>query len=100
MRKVVFALAGAAALAMASAANATITVNSASMSYTGPSSLDGGVTTTIGYSEAGLASPTFTEWLNLTNTLSGLYSITLDTSSASVNFTSAYLTNGTDTYNL
>jgi len=97
MRKLVLGVVGAAALAVGSAASATITVNSSSMSYTGPSTL--GADTTIGYSEAGLASP-FTEWLNLTNTLSGIYSITLDTSSRSVNFTSAYLFDGVNSYAL
>jgi len=83
---------GAAALAMASTANATITLGACSMTCTGPSSLDGGVTTTIGYSEAGLSKPTFTEWLTFTDTLQAIDSVTLDTSSRSVDFTSAYLT--------
>jgi hypothetical protein len=100
MRKIVTGLLGAAALAMASAASATITIVGSSMTYTGPSSLDSGVTTTIGYSKAGLAKTSFTQWLEFTNTLAGIYSITLDTSSRSVDFTSAYLTNGTDTYYL
>ncbi|MEP7129707.1 MAG: FxDxF family PEP-CTERM protein [Sphingomicrobium sp.] len=86
---------------MASAANATITVTSSSFtSYSGPTSTDGGVTTTIGYEDTGLAKPTFTEWLSFTNTLAGIYSVTLDTSSRSVNFTSAYLTDGTNNYAL
>ena len=88
----------AAALAMASAANATITIDGSSMTYTGPTSLDGGETTTIGYSKAGLAKTTFTQWLEFTNTLAGVYSISLDTSSKSVDFTSAYLTDGINTY--
>ncbi len=92
MRKAALALIGATGLGLASAANATITVDAASMSYTGPSSLDGGITTTIGYSEAGLTSPTFTEWLTFTDTLAAIDSVTLSTSSASVDFTSAYLT--------
>ena len=101
MRKLGLALTGAAALAMASAASATITVNSTSFTtYSGPTSTDGGITTTIGYEDTGLAKPTFTEWLSLTNTLAGIYSITLDTSSRSVNFTSAYLTDGTNNYAL
>ncbi len=50
---------------MASAASATITVDSSTMSYTGPT--QSGADTTIGYSEAGLPNP-FTEWLTLTNT--------------------------------
>jgi hypothetical protein len=82
---------GATALAVASAANATITVDASSMSYTGPTQLDG-VTTTIGYSDAGLSKPTFTEWLTFTDTEAGIDSVTLDTSSRSVDFTSAYLT--------
>jgi hypothetical protein len=94
------ALPAAVALAIASPANATITIDGSSMSYTGPSSLDGGLTTTIGYSKAGLPKPTFTQWIEFTNTLAGIYSITLDTSSRSVDFTSAYLTNGVDTYYL
>jgi len=93
------AIPAALTLAMASAANATITVDGSSMSYTGPAELDG-LTTTIGYSKAGLPKPTFTQWIEFTNTLAGIYSITLDTSSRSVDFTSAYLTNGTDTYYL
>lgn len=100
MRKFVMGLAGATALAMASAANATITVDGSSMVYTGPASNDGGVTTTIGYTEANLAKPTFTEWLTLTNTLDGLYSISLSTSSAPVNFTSAILSDGVTNYAL
>lgn len=99
MRNLVVGLMGAAALAMASAANATITVTGTSFtSYSGPTTTDGGVTTTIGYADTGLGRPTFTEWLKFTNTLSGIYSVTLDTSSRSVDFTSAYLTNGVDTF--
>ena len=93
MRKLFIGLVGAAALAMGSDASATITVNSSSLTYTGPSTL--GADTTIGYSKAGLANP-FSEWLNFTNTLQSIYSVTLDTSSSSVNFTSAYLTDGTN----
>ncbi|MEO8455310.1 MAG: FxDxF family PEP-CTERM protein [Sphingomicrobium sp.] len=98
MRKLGFALIGATALAMASAANATITVDASSMSYTGPTTL--GTDTTIGYSEAGLTNPTFTEWLTLTNTLAGIYSISLSTSSAGVDFTSAVLSDGVNNYAL
>jgi hypothetical protein len=100
MRKLVLSLAGAAALGIASGANATITVDGSSMSYDGPTSLDGGITTTIGYNEAGLDNPTFTEWLTFTNTLAGVYSITLDTSSAGVDFTSAVLSDGVTNYAL
>src|SRR5437762_11493293 len=88
MRKAALALIGATALGLASAANATITLDTCSMTCTGPTSLDS-VTTTIGYSEAGLTTPTFTESLSFTDTLAAIDSVTLDTSSASVDFTSA-----------
>ena len=98
MRQSILTLFATIALGMAAAANATITLDTCSMSCTGPAS--DGTDTTIGYSEAGLTSPTFVEWLTLTNTLDGLYSISLNTSSASVDFTSAVLSNGTDSYPL
>ena len=99
MRKAALALIGATALGLASAANATITLDTCSMTCTGPTSLDS-VTTTIGYSEAGLTTPTFTESLSFTDTLAAIDSVTLDTSSASVDFTSAYLTDGVTNYAL
>jgi hypothetical protein len=100
MRKLAIGLLGATALGIASAANATITVDNSSMVFSGPSSNDGGVTTTIGYTEANLSSPTFTEFLTFTNTLDGIYSITLSTSSLPVDFTSAVLSNGISNFAL
>jgi PEP-CTERM motif-containing protein len=97
MRKVFIGLVGAAALAMGSAASATITLDTCSMSCTGPSTV--GNTTTIGYSESGLGNP-FTESLSFTNTLAGLYTISLDTSDRAVNFTSAVLSDGVNNYAL
>lgn len=93
MRKLALALCTAGALAFASAANAAIIVNSSSpagLVITGPTTT--GSTTTIGYADAGLTTPTFSESITFTDTLAGLYSITLGTSSAAVNFTSAVLT--------
>ena len=98
MRKILFGMVGAAALAMSSVASATITLDSCSMSCTGPST--NGNTTTIGYSEAGLTSPNFLEYLVFTNSLNGLYSVTLSTSSAGVDFTSAFLWDGVNEYDL
>jgi hypothetical protein len=98
MRTFLVSLLGATALATASAANATITLDTCSMTCTGPATNGG--ETTIGYSEAGLSNPTFVEWLTLTNTLEGLYSVTLNTSSASVDFTSAILSDGSNNYAL
>jgi hypothetical protein len=100
MRRLVLGLIGASALTMASAASATITVDATSFtSYSGPTSTDG-VTTTIGYEDTGLAKPAFTEWLIFTNTLNGIYSVTLDTSSRSVDFTSAFLWDGVNQFAL
>jgi|tagenome__1003787_1003787.scaffolds.fasta_scaffold20944883_4 hypothetical protein len=98
MRKILFGVVGAAALAMSSVASATITVGTTS--FTSDSTSTDGITTTIGYEDTGLGKPSFTEWLNFTNSLAGIYSVTLDTSSSSVNFTSAYLTDGTNNYAL
>ena len=98
MRKVLLGLMGVAALGMASAANATVTLLTCSMSCTGPATT--GSTTTIGYSKAGLASPDFTEWLSFNNDSDGLYSVSLSTSSASVDFDSAVLSNGITNYAL
>jgi hypothetical protein len=97
MRKVILGLVGVAALAIGSAASATITLDSCSMSCTGPSAV--GNTTTIGYSESGLSNP-FTETLTFTNTLAGLYTISLDTSDAAVDFTNAWLSDGVSNYAL
>jgi hypothetical protein len=68
------------------------------MACTGPATT--GDTTTIGYSEAPLDNPTFTEWLTFSNDLDSLYSVTLSTSSASVDFTSAILSDVVTNYAL
>jgi hypothetical protein len=57
-------------------------------------------TTTIGFTEAMLSAPTFMETVVFTNTLAGLYSITLTTSSPDVDFTSAFLAGLGGPYNL
>jgi PEP-CTERM motif-containing protein len=97
MRKLIIGLLGAAALTTATGASAAITLDACSMSCTGPVTV--GAMTTIGYSEAGLTNP-FTEMLTFTNTLAGDYTISLDTSDRSVNFTSAVLFDGTNSFNL
>ena len=82
------ALAGAAALAFGSAANAAVTIDSSTMTTTGPTT--NGNTTTIGYSDTDVGA-SINENVVFTDTLAGLYAITLTTSSSSVNFTSAIL---------
>lgn len=98
MRKFVFGLAGAVALAISSAAGAAVTVDTTTMVVDGPTTVAD--TTTIGFTEAQLSSPTFVENVMFTNTLAGLYSITLTTSSPAVDFTSAILTGTGGPFNL
>ena len=96
MRKMVLAsLAGIAlvsaspALAGKSNKNVLTAVDDCSMVCAGPTTV--GSETTIGFTEAGLANPTFTEWLVFTNDMAGTYALTLDTSSTGIDFTSAIL---------
>ena len=98
MRKLVLGLVGASALAIGSAAGAVVTVDSSTTVYSGPTMVAD--TTTIGFTEAMLSSPTFMETVVFTNTLAGLYSITLTTSSPDVDFTSAFLSGLGGPYNL
>ena len=73
-------------------------VDASSMVVDGPTTV--GAETTIGFTEAGLANPTFTEWLTFTNDLAGVYALTLDTSSTGIDFTSAILTGPGGPYEL
>ena len=98
MRKLILGLAGAAALAVSSAAGAQVTLNDCSMDCDGPATV--GAETTIGFTEAGLDSPDFTEWLTFTNDLAGVYALTLNTSSSGIDFTSAILTGPGGPYEL
>jgi hypothetical protein len=98
MRKLALALAGTAALTFASAANATVGLINCTMNCQGPTTI--GTQTTIGYSDTGLTTPSFTESLEFLNDLSGIYSITLTTSTAAVDFTSAILSDGVNSWNL
>ncbi len=59
-----------------------------------------GSETSIGFTEAGLGAPTFTEWLTFTNDMAGLYALTLGTSSVGIDFTSAILTGSGGPYSL
>lgn len=98
MRKIVLAFAGATALAISSAAGAAVTVDTSTMVIDGPATVAD--TTTIGFTEANLSSPTFVENIIFSNTLAGLYTITLTTSSPAVDFTSALVTGAGGPYNL
>ena len=90
MRKLYLCLLGAAAFTVATAANATVTIDDTSFEATdGPDTT--GSTTTVGYTDTALDNPSFSEFLTFTNDLAGVYSLTLSTSSLSVDFTSAIL---------
>ena len=98
-------LAASAALLVASPAyagksnkNTLVTQDDCSMICDGPTTV--GAETTIGFTEAGLANPSFTEWLTFTNDLAGVYALTLDTSSSGIDFTSAILTGPGGPYEL
>jgi hypothetical protein len=78
--------------------NVLTAVDDCSMVCDGPTTV--GTETTIGFTEAGLANPTFTEWLTFTNDLAGVYALTLDTSSSGIDFTSAILTGPGGPYEL
>lgn len=99
MRKLILGLASAAALTFGSVANAAITVDGGTtVDVTGPTGDD--LTFSLGYSDSDTNSP-FTEALVFTNTLAGLYGLTLTTTASSagasndVDLTSALLTGGT-----
>ena len=99
MKKLLLVAASAAALCFATAANATVTVDDTSISeIDGPTTT--GSTTSIGFTEAGLDTPTFTEWLTFTNSVAANYFFTLSTSSPSVDFVSAMLTGAGGPYAL
>jgi len=89
MGKLMLGMAGAAALAFSASAGAQVTLDDCTMVCAGPTAV--GSETTIGFTDATLATPSFTEWLTFTNDLAGVYALTLDTSSTGIDFTSAVL---------
>ena len=78
--------------------NVLVELGPCSMECDGPATV--GSETTIGFTEAGLDDPTFTEWLTFTNDMAGVYALTLDTSSSGIDFTSAILTGPGGPYEL
>jgi PEP-CTERM motif len=98
MPKFLSAFVGASALALGSVAGAAVTVDSSTLVVDGPQTVAD--VTVIGFTDSDLASPSFSESLIYTNTLAGLYSITLTTSSPAVDFTSAILAGLGGPYNL
>jgi PEP-CTERM motif len=98
MRMLLLGSVGAALLTIGSAAGAAVTVDSSTLVVDGPATVAD--VTVIGFTDADLDSPSFSESLIYTNTLAGLYSITLTTSSPAVDFTSAILSGLGGPYNL
>jgi hypothetical protein len=101
MRVRALALFGAAALTFGTAANATITISTpptspASLTATATSSGAGGA---IAFSDSNLPS-TFDDIVGFTNTLAGLYTASLTTSTPGLIFTSAILSGGGFSYAL
>jgi hypothetical protein len=89
-KHVLLALGAASALAISTSASAAVTIDDHSFaSIDGPAT--SGDTTTISFDESGLGNPTFSEYLTFTNTIAGLYSLVVATSSTSVDFTSVIL---------
>src|SRR3954451_15630819 len=79
MRTLVLGLMGATALTMASAASATLVITTpTSVSVSGPNTVNN-IDFTFGYSNSDATSP-FSEMVSWSNTLAGLYSISLTTS--------------------
>ena len=80
MRKLILGLMGATALTFgATAANASVSIDAGTtVTVTGPNVQGGGVTFDFGYAQSTSGTP-FTQWLNFTNTLGGVYSIDLTT---------------------
>ncbi|HVI06358.1 MAG TPA: FxDxF family PEP-CTERM protein [Sphingomicrobium sp.] len=91
MRKTVLAMAGAAALTIGSAAGAAVTVDSSTnLSNPAPSVTNNATNTTINFGQSSVAAP-ITATLVFTNTLAGLYNITLGTSTPGFTFSNPSL---------
>ena len=91
MRKLVLSLAAATALTFASAANAAITVTNSSGVDAPINVVNSPSQSTVDFGKNPEPSGSFTGWFEFTNTLGGLYSIIVSTSTPSANITSATL---------
>lgn len=80
MRKLALGLLGAAAFTFATAAPAQVVIDTgtSTVTTTTPNVQNGGVTFDFGYTDSSSGNP-FTEMLNFSNALAGVYSITLST---------------------
>ena len=91
MRKLAMALATAAALSISSAANAAIMVTAWSNVDLPITVVNGATQSTVDFGRNPEPSGNFSGWLEFTNTLGGLYSIIVSTSTPNANITSATL---------
>ena len=97
MRKIILALAGAAALTLGSGAQAAISINSCT--FASCQVANGTSGSTIGFSDISVGT-SFNESINFSNTVAGLYSITFGTSSPSVDILTAVLSGDAGTFTL
>jgi hypothetical protein len=92
MRKLAFSLAAATALTFATAANAAITVNNSSGVTLPITVVNDPAQSTVDWKTNPTPSGSFSGWLEFTNTLSGLYSIIVSTSTPFASITGVSLT--------
>jgi hypothetical protein len=92
MRKLALGLAAASALAFASAGNAAITVTGSNGVNTPVNVVNGPQQSTIDFATNPAPPGTFSGWIEFDNTLSGLYSVIVGTSTPFASITSAALT--------
>ena len=91
MRKAVIAMAGAAALTIGSAASAAVTINSSTnLSNPAPSVVNNPTNTTINFGQSSFSAP-ISASIVFTNTLAGLYNITMGTSTPGFTFSNVSL---------
>lgn len=91
MRKVVLGMVAGAALAIGSAASAAITVTSSVGILPTYSVVNGPAQSTVAFSQNPEASGSFNGWFEFNNSLNGLYSIIVSTSTPGATITSAAL---------
>ena len=91
MRKLALALATAAALSISTSANAAITILGSSNVDAPITVVNGATQSTVDFGKNPEPSGNFTGWVEFNNTLSGLYSIIVSTSTPGANITSVAL---------
>lgn len=91
MRKLILAAVGATALATASMANAAITINTCSPVLTSCTASNTATQSTIAFSNPSVAAGAVSADINFTNTLAGLYTIIVDSTTTGFAITNVTL---------